>query len=156
MASEKELALANEVFEKLCNMLDNDSIKYNKSEENQTVDMIFTGEDDFAVRLFIQVDNEMQTVRAVSPLPIEIKEDKLMDLVVATSIASFSLADGCFDVDMRHRGIVFRISSCFSESEIGEGVFKYLISGALSCVERYCDKFVMLNNGMIEVSAFLE
>jgi len=156
MASEKELALAKEVFHRLCNMLDNDSINYNKNEEDEMVDMIFKGEDDFAIRLFIQIDDEMQTVRVVSPLPVEIKDDKLMDLVVASSIVNSSLADGCFDVDMQHRGIIFRISSCFSESEIGEGVFKYLISGALSCVEKCCDNFVALNNGMIDVSAFFE
>ena len=61
-------------------------------------------------------------------------------------LGKVSLVDG---------SITFRMTASFRESVIGEGLFNYMIDCAAATVDQFNDKLYALNEGLIDVSAFL-
>ena len=155
MAETMELARAQKVYETLCAALDARQWRYQKEEERLLVHFGVNGED-IPMNFILVVDAERQLVRLMSPLSFKMAEDKRVEGALATCAASYGLVDGSFDYDMSDGEIVFRMTASFRESEIGEGLFQYMISCSCATVDRYNDQFLALNKGMLSINDFIK
>lgn len=154
MADENKIASAKKVYDTLCTAIENRGWHFGKDEEKLVVHFDVSGED-IPMRFIIVVDAQRQLVRLMSPMAFKMSENKRMDGAIATCVASYGLADGSFDFDLEDGTIVFRMTASFLESTIGEGLFQYMISCACAVVDRYNDKFLAIDKGLMSISDFI-
>ena len=154
MADEMKMAHAKQIYGTLCQALENRDWYYEKDEEKLLVHFGVKGED-LHMKFILLVDAERQLIRLMSPLPFEMSEEKRMEGAIAACVASYGMVDGNFDYDLSDGRIVFRLTASFRESQIGEGLFQYMISCACAMVEKYNDRFFALNKGVISISDFV-
>lgn len=149
-----KMANAQQVYETLCKALDRRGWKYGKEEEKFLVHFGVNG-DDIPMNFIIVVDAERQLVRLLSPLPFKMSEGKLMEGAIAACAASYGMADGSFDYDLSDGEVVFRMTATYRESQLGEGLFQYLISCACAMVDKYNDQFLALDKGILSIADFI-
>ena len=153
MADEKNV-LANQVLKTLCDAIERREWRYNKNEESLIVDFDVSG-DDIPMKFILIVDIERQLVRLLSPLPFKMSEAKRMDGAIVACVASYGLADGSFDYDIGDGTVYFRVTASFRDSVIGEGLLQYMISCACVTVDKYNDKFLAIDKGMLDIADFI-
>lgn len=154
MADENKMELAQKVYATICSALDARGWHYGKDEEKLVVHFGVNG-DDIPMQLIIAVDADRYMVRLLSPLPFKMSEGKRMEGAIAACAASYGMADGSFDYDLANGRIVFRMTACYRGSELGEGVFQYMISCACAMIDQYNDQFLAVDKGVMSISDFI-
>lgn len=154
MSEANEMALAQTVYADLCAALDRRQWIYEKHDDDLVVTFGVNG-DDIPMDFAFAIDAKRQLVRVFSKLPFTVPEDKRMDLAVAVCVASYGLADGNFDFDIADGSIMFRMTACFRESKIGDGLFEYLVGCSSSTVDAFNDKFLAVCKGVISIDDFI-
>lgn len=154
MAEENKKNLAKEVYNTLCGAIERREWNYEKDDEKFVVHFDVSG-DDIPMKFILVVDEGRQLIRLMSPMPFNMCEDKRMEGAIATCVASFGMADGSFDYDLAEGQIVFRMTASFRESVIGEGLFQYMISCACAMVDKYNDKFLAIDKGLMSINDFI-
>lgn len=149
-----KMQLANKVYATLCSALDARNWRYKKNDEELSVSFGVKG-DDLPMDLVIRIDGERQLIHAYSPLPFKFSENKRLEGAVAACVASYGMTDGSFDYNIATGTIVFRVTTAFHESVIGEGLFEYLIDFICAVVDVYNDKFFALDKGMMSIDDFI-
>ncbi len=155
MVDEKKLAAAKEAYSTLCTAIEEREWKYKKNEEKLTVFFGVNGED-IPMDFFLAVDVERQLIRLLSPLPFTISEEKRVEGAIAICAATYGLVDGSFDYDISEGRISFRMTASFRDCRITSDLFHYMISMSCAVVDRYNDRFLALDKGMISFKDFLE
>ena len=154
MADEKSLALAQQVYKTLCDTLDNCDLKYGKEEDKLLVHFGMNG-DDIPMHFIIFVDAKKELVTALSPMPFKMCEEKRMEGAIAACAATYGMVDGSFDYDLSDGTIAFRLTVYFGDSQLGEGIFKYIVGCAGAMAEKYNDMFLALDKGIIGLEDFM-
>lgn len=155
MADTKELMYAKEAFNTLCTTLNNIGWTYDKNEESLKIDF-WVKTDDLPMRFLMIVDADKQLVRIYSPLPFKANPDKRVELITAITIINYSLADGTFMCELDDGSIIFKITSSFKESLLGEELFKYMVTLACTVVDKYNDQLESLHEGRMTLGEFIE
>lgn len=155
MADEKQVRSARNVYDSLCEMLDEMKWRYNKFPEDLVVRFDVTG-DDLPMQFVIAVDAERQLVRLLSPVPTKFGEDKRVEGAIATSQVNYKLADGSFDFSYEKGEVLFRMTSSFRDSLISKEMLSYMIRCACYTVDEYNDKFFMLAQGKMQIEDFFK
>lgn len=148
------MELAQQVYQTLCNTLDARGWKYGKEEEKLLVHFGVRGED-IPMNFVIVVDADRQLVRLMSPLPFKMCEEKRMEGAIATCVVNYGMADGSFDYDLSDGKIVFRMTVSFRESQLGEGLFQYMIDCSCAMADKYNDRLLALDKGLMSLSDFI-
>lgn len=52
--------------------------------------------------------------------------------------------------------LLFRLTSSYKESTLGEALFEYMIMVSAATIDNYNDKFFMISKGMMTVQQFIE
>ena len=110
------------VYATICKMFDNLGYHYERHDDDLVVSCTVKGEDIPMDILFV-VRSERQLVQLLSPMPFTVPEDKRMEMAIAVTVASNNLVDGSFDFDLSNGKIVFRQTSSYMESILGEELF---------------------------------
>ncbi len=155
MANEVNMYKARQVFDTLIRMLDHLDWNYEKDEEKLVVTS-GVASDDFPVEFIVTVRPQQQVVQFLSRLPFRMPEDKRVDGAIAVCVANYGLIDGSFDYDVTDGEILYRLTSSYRESTLGEELFEYMIVCASSTVDKYNDKFFMIAKDMMTVQQFIE
>ncbi len=155
MSEEKKMEAAQQMYRALCAALDAREWKYAKVEEELLVHFGVNG-DDLPLRFVIVVDADRQLIRVLSALPFKISNEKRIEGAIATCAVSCHLADGSFDYDISDGTILFRMAASYADSQIGEGLFQYLISYTCHVVDEYNDQFMALDKGVLSIGDFLD
>ena len=155
MTDEKKYALAKQVYQTLCDVIENREWKFEKEEDDFIVHFGVRG-DDLPMNFILVVDVERQLIRLMSPLPFNMDEDKRIEGAIATCAATYRLVDGSFDYDLSDGQIVFRMTASFRDSMIGEGLFDYMIDCSCFTVDEYNELFFALDAGVIDIEDFLK
>ena len=155
MADTMKLSRAKDVYRTICSALDNRNWKYERNEDDLAVHFTVSGED-LPMNLLMLVDADRQLIRVLSPLPFEMSESKRAEGAVAVCAASSGMVSGNFDYDINDGSILFRITSSFRSSVIGEALINYLIDCTCSMVDKYNDRFLALNKGVLALSDFFD
>lgn len=146
---------ALQAFRALCANLDAHNWHYKKFEEDLTIDTGVNGED-LPISLLIQVDEDRELVILLSLQPFSVPENKRLDMAAAVSVVNNRLVDGSFDFDIKKGRLVFRMTSCYIDSILGDDLFTYMIGVSCKTVDDFNDKFMMLSSGMISIEKFIE
>jgi hypothetical protein len=154
MADEMKMKLAKQVYNTICEALDNRDWHYGKEEDELLVHFGVNG-DDIPLQFIIVVDAERQLIRLMSPLPFKMSESKRIEGAIATCAASYGMADGSFDYDLSDGKIVFRMTASFRESLIGEGLLQYMISCSCAMVDKYNEQFLAIDKGILSIGDFI-
>ena len=155
MANEKELKLAKEAYDTLCNTLDEMKWRYDKDEDKLILHLGISGED-IPMEFIVHCDADRQLIRLMSFLPFKISEEKRVEGAIATCHANYLLADGSFDYNLGDGTIIFRMTSSFRESLVGDELFKYMIHVACITVDKYNDQFLMISKGNLSITDFIK
>lgn len=155
MIDEKKMEAAQQVYRTLCAALDNRQWTYGKEEEELLVRFSVNGED-LPMRFIIVVDAERQQVRLLVAMPFAMSEDKRVEGAIAVCAVSGHLADGSFDYDIAEGRILYRQVASYAGSQVGEGLFQYLISCACQTVDEYNEQFLALDKGLISIADFID
>ncbi len=155
MSDANKLKNAQNVFKTLCEMLDEKKVHYDKHEDELVVTFIMGGKD-IPMQLIINVDEERELIRLISPIPVVFEEDKRVEAAIATCQANYYLADGSFDYDFEQGEITFRLTSSYIDSLISKDLLEYMVVITGIAVDEYNDKFLMLAKGMISVQDFFK
>jgi len=154
VADEKMMRLSKQVYQTLCEALDNRNWDYDKDDENLLVYFGVSG-DSMAIRVIITIDTERQLIRLTACPPFKMSEEKRLEGAIAACFVSYGMADGSFDYNFYDGTIAFRMTQTFRDSQIGEEFFQYMISCACVMVDRYSDKFLALDKGAITIADFI-
>ena len=155
MAEELNMQKAREVYNTLVNMLDTRDWKYEKHEDELLIRSGIKG-DDLPIEFIVVVRPKNQVVQFLSKLPFQIPEDKRVDAAIAICAINDRFVDGSFDYDISDGTIIFRLTSSYRESTLGEDLFEYMIMCSAVTVDEYNDKLFMLAKGMITLQQFIE
>lgn len=155
MANEKELKLAKEAYDTLCNTLDEMKWRYDKDEDKLILHLGISGED-IPMEFIVHCDADRQLIRLMSFLPFKISEEKRVEGAIATCHANYLLADGSFDYNLGDGTIIFRMTSSFRESLVGDELFHYMIHVACITVDKYNDQFLMISKGNLSITDFIK
>lgn len=154
MAEEIKMEKAKEVYAGLCAALDKRGWTYDKDEAKLMVRFNVSGED-IPMRFFIMVEAKPQIIRLMSPLPFKMSEGKRMEGAIATCVANYGMVDGSFDYNLATGEIAFRQTASYRESNIGDGLFQFMISCACAMVDKYNDRFLAIDKGFLSISDFI-
>lgn len=154
MSDEMKIYRAKQVYETLCQALDARGWNYAREEEDWVVHFGVNG-DDVPMKFILVIDVGAQLIRLLSPLPFKMSESKRMEGAIAACAASHGMVDGSFDYDVRDGQIVFRMNASFHDSQIGEGLFQYMISCSCAMVDQYNEQFLALDKGMTSIGDFV-
>ncbi len=153
MADEKrERALR--VFRGLCDNLDKRNWNYQKDEERLRIECTAHGED-LPMDLSIRVEADRQLLMLLSTLPFNVPEDKRLDLAIAITHVNDRLVDGSFDYNISDGRILFRLTSSFIDSEIGNDLFTYLVGCSCQTIDAFNDKLMKVALDMMGVEEFI-
>ncbi len=155
MVEADKQAKAEKMFETLCQTLDKRDWKYEKGTNGLYIDTGCAGED-IPIEIRVLVDADRQIVRVLSHMPVQVPEDKRLEMAIAISCVNNVLADGCFDFDI-HEGLVFYRMGCnYIDKQVGEEALEYLVFCSIQIIEQYNDQFLMLAKGLLPLQQFLE
>ena len=155
MSEEKNMKVAQNVYETICQMFDDMDFNYERHDEDLVISCTVRG-DDFPMEILFFVYADREIVQLLSPMPYHINEDKRADAAIAVAVANYGLINGSFDYDMSDGEIRFRATQAFMDSILGKEVFRYMLAVASSSIDKYNDRFFMLNKGMMTVEQFIE
>jgi len=102
------------------------------------------------------VKKNQPVVQLLSPLPFRMPDEKRFDGAIAVCIANYGICDGAFDYDISSGEISFRITSSYFGCTISKELFYYLITVAVSTIERYSERFFKLAGDRIDIHRFME
>lgn len=148
--NDKDLKQARVVYDTLCELLDKHEFKYKKDEEDLSIFCTMHG-DDIPMDLHVEVDAERKLISLVSPLPFEVPQDKRAQIAIAISVINYALADGSFDYNFLNGRILFRMTSSFRDSLIGERLFLYMLAISTGTIDEYNDKLFMVCKRDMEI-----
>lgn len=149
------MTMAKETYGVLCRMLDNQKWHYDKFDDDLMIKATIKG-DDFPIDFFVRVNPRNEVVSFLSVMPFKVEESKRIDVALAICAANYGLVDGSFDYDLSDGSIIFRLTSSYKESTLGEALFEYMIMVSAATIDNYNDKFFMISKGMMTVQQFIE
>ena len=153
--SDNKMIFAQETYNGLCKSLDNIGWKYQRNDEELKI-MFGVNGDDLAMHFLIIVDVERQLIRLLSLLPFQMSANKRVDGAIAICAINYLLADGNFDLDVETGNIIFKLTSSFRSSLIGEEAFNYMVDVSCHTIDLYNDKLEALSDGRISIEDFLK
>ena len=156
-ANAQQLQNAENVYNSICNMLNNINFRYDtgRREEDYVITCTVNG-DDIPMKMLIIVRPEREIVSLLSPMPFMTPEDKRVEMAMAVSVANYGIIDGSFDYDLNDGEIRFRLTASYIESLLSEELFKYMLYVSANTVDRYNDRFMMLAKGNMTLEQFIE
>ena len=80
----------------------------------------------------------------------------MTDAAIAVAAANHGLIDGSFDLNPQTGEIRFRLTSCYIGTVLTEALFSYLMFVSAETIDRYNDRFEAINNGSMDLEAFLK
>ncbi|MBO4982484.1 MAG: hypothetical protein J6D23_00355 [Clostridia bacterium] len=155
MTEQKKIDNAFKVLDTLCTAIDNRGWSFDCDAQELTINFQVTGED-FPMDFIITIDVDCQLISFFSPLPFKMSNKKRIDGAIAVCAASCGLVDGNFIYNIEDGSIVFKQTSLFINSEIGEDLLQYMIENACSVVDKYNDKFLALSKGFADIDSFIK
>ena len=154
MNDEKKNVLAAQTYQTAIHALEKRGWRFDRRDEKLILYFKVSG-DDIPMDMILHVDAGRQVVRLSSPLPFKMSEQKRIEGAVAACAASYGLADGYFEYDIGDGMIVYKVTTAFVDSVIGEAAIHYLVECACALADHYNDLFLALDKGMIDLGTFI-
>ncbi len=145
---------AVQLYDKMCAYLESKKWKFRRNDEELVIDFSVEG-DDLPMDFIMIIDSNIGLIRLLSPLPFKFGRDKRIEGAIATCFITNKLADGSFDYDINDGCVYFRLTASFINSDIGTDLIDHMINYSAFVVDKFNDKFLAVNEGMISITEFL-
>ena len=156
-ATEQQLQMGEKVFHTICNMLNGINYHYETDRRNEDYRIIFTvNGDDIPMKIYMIVRPARDVVSLLSSMPFQAPEDKRTEMAMAVAVANYGLIEGTFDFDINDGEIRYRQTNSYHESLLSEALFEKMLNIALYWIDRYNDRFMMLEKGMMTLQQFID
>lgn len=157
MEDETRNANAQAEYELLCQTLDEIEVPYTKEEEKLVVRFkIQRDEKSVPLTYYMRIFPDAENVLLLSPLQLEVPEDKRFEMSYAINGINTLLFHGVFDFDIKEGSILFRVSTSFIDSIVGAVVFVDLIRMTDVLVNKFHGDLLALAEGNITLDQFIE
>lgn len=148
-------ARAQKTYNDLCTHLDSLGLKYTRHDDGKFITLTMHG-DDLPIEMILSVREKPQVVSLFAPIRPKAPEDKRIDAAVAVNVANYGIVFGSFDYDISGGDIRWRAVLPYCNTDITKEQIEYLVLVSAHTVERYNDKFLMFNKGMMSLEQFIE
>lgn len=146
--------MKNVAFKRLLNYLDNEGYRYDVDPDKTQIYISFETKD-FPIKSRIVIEEKPWTMVLYSHFPFEFKEDDIVKGAMAMAMINYSLADGCFDLNLNDGKVVYRISTNYPQSgELDINFVTYLLVNSNHVVDYYNDLLYMLSAGKMSLDEF--
>lgn len=145
---EQERRAAQQVYNTLCQTLEDIGYHYQQKEDELSVHFEVHGEG-LPMELTISVDADRDLVRLLSFLPFKVAENRLSEIAVGVCKINDILINGNFDLGLERGRLTFRMVQSYRESLLDIEVFKYMIFVSLNTIDEYSEKLYLLSRGKI-------
>jgi hypothetical protein len=152
---DKSVKQAEKLYETLVGFFEKNGYRHDDDPENFSLKCGFKT-NDLPADLKIQLYPEIGIIHILSMLPFKLSKDKIEEGCKAACAVNNVLYDGNFIVGIESGAILFKLSSFYYGSIIGEDLIEKLITVSLGMIDRYNDKFLMLEKGVIDASEIVE
>ena len=106
---------------------------------------------------YIEVVEDRQVVRIISPIPAKMPEDKIVDAALGVAAINSQLLMGYFRLDISNGSISFVMTESYRGMDtIDNELIQYLLGTTFFTTDEYNDKFFMLGKGMMTFEQFIE
>lgn len=150
-----QLKQAQTVFGTICKYLDAHDWKYEKDEDELSVRLTTKGED-LIIPIAIRINTQLMIVSIISPIPIEVPEDKRVGMTIAVTAANYTIVDGSFDYSVNNGAIVYRLTTSYRDSIISANLIEYLLLCTCVTADEYNDKFEKVIKDDLNAGEMLE
>ena len=154
MKDEAMTLKAKAVYQQLKDALDKREWEYHAVDEDLVIVSDYTGED-FPIQFIFRVDEERQCLTFHTSEFATFEQKDYLDATLAICVANRGMVFGHFDFNMTKGTISYTMSNSFVDSELGEAFFLAMLATAVSTVDRYNDRFIMLSKGLIDFKQFV-
>lgn len=141
MTNSDGMQTALDNFSKLCAVLDDNKIKYEKNQDELSVHFLVKGKE-LPVEILIKFNPQLELLTLYSPLPFTVKEDNRKSAAVGVARVNFGMPDGNFDFNYSTGKIVFRMTAGIANSILGKDAFEYVLFTAIQTAEEYGGKLL--------------
>ena len=147
-------ARAQKTYNDLCTHLDSIGLKYTRHDDDKVITLTMRG-DDLPIEMILFVKEKQQVVSLLSPIPSKAPEDKRIDAAVAVNVANYGIVCGSFDYDISDGEIRWLATLPYRDAVITKDQVNYLVMVSAGTIDKYNDKFLMLNKGMMTLEQFI-
>ena len=157
MANEEiKAARAKKAYSNLCTHLDAIGLKYTRHDDDKLITLIMHG-DDLPMEMILAVREQQEVIHLLSYVHPNVPEDKRIDASVAVNIANYyGFVFGAFDYDISDGEICWRAALPYCDSAITKEQVAFLVMASAAAIDKYNDKFLMFNKGMMTLEQFIE
>lgn len=155
MTEEMKIQHARAMYEKTQEMLTEKGVKFQVDDEKMMINFLMGG-DDIPMDIYIISDAGGQKLRTLSKMPLAVNPDKMVEIATAVCIANNGLYMGNFDYVLTEGVIFFAIQQCFLDTDLSKELIDLMVAATIDAVDRYNDRFLMLNKGMLTLEKFIE
>ena len=155
MMDEKMLKQAQTVFNTMCKAFDSNGWKYEKDDEKLQISCGAQG-NDLTIDVNMKVNVPLQIISFYSYMPFEVPQDRRVEVALAVTMINYVLVDGSFDYDFVEGTLLFRMTSGFTSSLIGQELVEYMLYISCRTVDDYNDKLEKIANGKMSLQELAE
>lgn len=146
---------ASKVYNDLRTHLDSIGLKYTRHDDDKVISLGMNG-DDLPMDMILAVREKQEVIQLISPIRPKAPEDKRIDAAVAVNVANNGMVFGSFDYDVSDGEIRWRAVLPYRDAAITKDQVYYLVMVSATTIDKYNDKFLMLNKGMMTLQQFIE
>ena len=155
MANEEiKAARAKKAYSDLCTHLDAIGLKYTRHDDDKVITLTLRG-DDLPIEMILAVRERQEVIQLLSYIRPKTPEDKCIDAAVAVNVANYGLIFGSFDYDISDGEICWRAVLPYRDAAITKDQVDYLVMVSAATIDKYNDRFLMLNKGMMTMEQFI-
>ena len=155
MEEQMNLHMAQQTYETVCRALDVAGWKFDKNDEELSVDLLMQGEN-MPIRCLFRVDKERCVLGLYAFTPLTIPEDRRIHVCYAANLINWRIVDGCYDSSPLKEGLLFRVTQSFRGCEISTVQVEYMTVIACRTVDEYALRFQDLAEGKMELADFVK
>lgn len=153
--SSEKLQKAKIIFKTMVQALKKADWKFDEHEDDLVIVSGYTG-DDFPIRYIMCVDPKRDCVTFRSDNIVTFPENLRIEGALATCVANCGMVFGHFDYDIDDGKLVYTMSDSYADCDVGDEFFMRMMGTAVSTVDHYNDKFMMLAKGIIDIKKFID
>lgn len=155
MATDKKAA-AKKVYDSMIKALNKQGWKFSEDKDGELIIYSNYQGEDIPIEFIIKIDEERQVLQFLSQLPFAVSEDKRVDAAIAVCVANWYMVNGSFDYNFETGKIVFRLTTSYVDSVLGEEFFMSMIATSVFTTDDYNDKFLMISKGTLSLEQFIK
>ena len=155
MTDEVKIQHARAMYEKTKEMLNEKGVQFHVDDEKMMINFLIGG-DDIPMDIYIISDAGGQKLRMLSKMPVTVDPEKMIEMATAVCIANNGLYMGNFDYVVTEGMIFFVIQQSYLDTDLSKELIDLMVAATIDSVDKYNDRFLMLNKGMLTLEKFIE